>query len=627
MLRFATAFPGRSTPANPDYPYGSAKDETASGVGDGSPILKSRSDDILGLQQALMHHSGIVPSGNADTAKVSDQYNALTKLLTMKFHSVDALRLSDPTIDGVMVHLTSYYDTQLGGGQPVVWDETSTATDNGFTVFKVTAIATGRYLTLVDSDSLTDRMAGVKADGVTDDTARMQVALDNSGDKLTVMTGDIGITSPLTVDRRGFKLFGVSEGGSVIMPIAGFTGSYLFDWGNASASRNKCEIRNIGFTSNGEANITAIRWRRINNTSKILHCSFEILERGIVFDSLALSNTIGYNRFFSVTTNVELINEAGNSTLFVGNYLSGGRVYLNNSMTDIKITNNTFDGSSFIFSDGVSGVRGLEVFGNRFEQTADITPVQLGIIRGLMCSGNSFLGSGFANVAISLATASILARYNIHDNWFEEYLTSYVVAPTVAGGLISLTGNRHDGSAPIPYNVTTTSTPIEGVTSDDGVFRVYTDTQRHGVSQKIITFYVEKSLQTSGVPEDIFNIVTGAVERGGFTCNVEGFANFAPNSTATAAMSVKTSFVHTNANDGTPADSVVAEVYQSASAATASGTRDISNITITNANVDDATTKVQAQATWTGSLAPKVIFEVKLIWDLYATIPTLTAIV
>lgn len=70
---------GRITAPNSAYPYGSSKDESAPGAGDGTPYFKARADDIFGLQQALLRASGIVPTGNADTALASQYLQALAE--------------------------------------------------------------------------------------------------------------------------------------------------------------------------------------------------------------------------------------------------------------------------------------------------------------------------------------------------------------------------------------------------------------------------------------------------------------------------------------------------------------------------------------------------------------------
>jgi hypothetical protein len=77
-----TAFDGRRTAADANYPYSSAKDETSPGAGDGSPHIKVRADDVLGLHQALLRAASIVPSGNADNAVTSQYMQCLTELIS-----------------------------------------------------------------------------------------------------------------------------------------------------------------------------------------------------------------------------------------------------------------------------------------------------------------------------------------------------------------------------------------------------------------------------------------------------------------------------------------------------------------------------------------------------------------
>ena len=72
---------GRITAPSTDYPYGSSKDETSAGAGDGTPYFKARADDIAGLQQALLRAAGIVPTGNADTVPASQYAQALVELI------------------------------------------------------------------------------------------------------------------------------------------------------------------------------------------------------------------------------------------------------------------------------------------------------------------------------------------------------------------------------------------------------------------------------------------------------------------------------------------------------------------------------------------------------------------
>jgi hypothetical protein len=70
---------GRITAPDANYPYGSSKDESGAGAGDGTPYFKARADDIFGFQQALLRASSIVPSGNADNVLVSQYLQSLVE--------------------------------------------------------------------------------------------------------------------------------------------------------------------------------------------------------------------------------------------------------------------------------------------------------------------------------------------------------------------------------------------------------------------------------------------------------------------------------------------------------------------------------------------------------------------
>jgi len=79
-----TAFGGRITAPDASYPYGSSKNETSPGAGDGTPYEKIRADDIFGLQQALLSEAGIVPSGSADTVLDSQYKEGMRAIFNMR---------------------------------------------------------------------------------------------------------------------------------------------------------------------------------------------------------------------------------------------------------------------------------------------------------------------------------------------------------------------------------------------------------------------------------------------------------------------------------------------------------------------------------------------------------------
>ena len=72
---------GRITAPDASYPYGSAKDDTTGIAGDGTPIKKALLNDTYGFYQWLMTQAGIVPSGSADTALVSQLGESLISII------------------------------------------------------------------------------------------------------------------------------------------------------------------------------------------------------------------------------------------------------------------------------------------------------------------------------------------------------------------------------------------------------------------------------------------------------------------------------------------------------------------------------------------------------------------
>lgn len=73
----ASQYPGQITPASTDYPYGSARDVSSPGAGDGTPVQQAWVNDWFGFQQRVLQAAGITPSGNPDTAVASDVFDGL----------------------------------------------------------------------------------------------------------------------------------------------------------------------------------------------------------------------------------------------------------------------------------------------------------------------------------------------------------------------------------------------------------------------------------------------------------------------------------------------------------------------------------------------------------------------
>ena len=475
---------------------------------------------------------------------------------------------------------------------------------------------------------------GAIGDG-TDNAAAFQKAFDQGGLKIFLPGGTYGLSTTITKDATGFKLFGLSEGSTTIKPLSGFSGDtdsdgndILINLGNGSTSRYFNEIRNITFSdSDAVGSICAIYLNRVNLQSKIMHCNFNLLACGVELITLALGNVISCNKFYACTNNVRFTGTAGNSTVFTNNYMAGGTVYLNNSMTDVTITHNTFDSDSGILSDGISGIRGCQISFNRFEgNTAGTNFIELGTNRGTQITNNYFTGTGIVLVAINFTSSAAIQNAVVSNNHYERIVTSFIKSVMIANALTTY-GNTYDldtGDATTPYDTLAMQMTIgEAIASTDDIVRIKEDETRLGETQNVITKYINAACGASTVATDSFTVTVPATSEGGYTCIIEGMVAFVPNSTATAVMAIKSVLSHTNGNDGGDATSAVSEVYQTDSAATASGTRDITDVEITAVETSDTVLTVQTTATYSGTGTPTATYKITLIWWGYSEIPTI----
>tara|TARA_R110002153_G_C13332612_1_gene498601 strand:- start:20299 stop:21300 length:1002 start_codon:yes stop_codon:yes gene_type:complete len=103
---------GRITAPDANHPYGSSKDETGAGAGDGTPYFKARADDILGAQQALLSASSIVPSGNADNVSESQYMQCIMEQAAGRAQNYDEGGTSG--IDAYVVDLQANQQARAG---------------------------------------------------------------------------------------------------------------------------------------------------------------------------------------------------------------------------------------------------------------------------------------------------------------------------------------------------------------------------------------------------------------------------------------------------------------------------------------------------------------------------------
>jgi len=85
-----------------------------------------------------------------------------------EYANITAIKALSIAPDTEVIIIRGYYTEGDGGGGNFYWDSTSTETDNGGTIIKITAVATGRWKRIY-SGSLNVKWFGAKGDGITND--------------------------------------------------------------------------------------------------------------------------------------------------------------------------------------------------------------------------------------------------------------------------------------------------------------------------------------------------------------------------------------------------------------------------------------------------------------------------
>jgi len=127
-------------------------------------------DDAVSYRIILKNSAGV-------TQFDKDRIASIGSTQVQSFNSIAALLLRSGTTIANAAKTLGYYAAGDGGGNSFYWDGTSTATDNGGTVIKPTAVSgAGRWLA-VDTSYITPEMFGAYGDGVHDDTAAINKAI------------------------------------------------------------------------------------------------------------------------------------------------------------------------------------------------------------------------------------------------------------------------------------------------------------------------------------------------------------------------------------------------------------------------------------------------------------------
>jgi hypothetical protein len=209
-LDIATQYPGKSKPADADYPFGSARNITTPGDGLGTPLEKAWLNDAFGFQQALLEEAEITPSGVPDTATNSQYLNALKEVFADRViyvTNVAGLRGKEPRKNFQIVRTLGH--TQAGVGSGSFWydpADTTAPDDNAFTFVTVGGARWKRIL----YGFVTPEMCGVTSASPT----VPQIALDKGLNLI------LGIATYNFFDLRftqsGQKIIGASGENTVV---------------------------------------------------------------------------------------------------------------------------------------------------------------------------------------------------------------------------------------------------------------------------------------------------------------------------------------------------------------------------------------------------------------------------
>lgn len=110
-----TRYPANTKAPDADYPQGSARDISAPGAADGTPLQEDWLNDWFGFQQAVLAEAGVTPSGTPDTALDSQVLAGLLAIIGAKEKWTSASLLgSGLSISGASIPaLTALNDTDI----------------------------------------------------------------------------------------------------------------------------------------------------------------------------------------------------------------------------------------------------------------------------------------------------------------------------------------------------------------------------------------------------------------------------------------------------------------------------------------------------------------------------------
>ena len=352
---------------------------------------------------------------------------ALTGDIT-SFDSMANLKAISSATDADVAFLEHYYTTSTGGGGFFYWDATSTATDNGGTIIKATAITTGRWIRLYSGD-VDVRWFGAIGSG--DETTELQnffVYIYDNNEK--------GMLNGITYTVSGELLNKSSAGSLNVSPLFG---TAVFSCATTSLETliKATEITSAyvkGIKIDANDLVSAPFDLRNASTAGIGGAVYvenvEVLDAKQVAQSTSPVGIQVIGEFDNVTvkdsivTNVSRTSSSKDASGIVVSDLTGHA-----EITGNKVTNVTFPGADPVDADGI------KIFGNdvstlttRLTATANVSHnvvtdalgrgIKLQISHALVQSNRITLSAGVTTITDYVGVDCQANNGNIIDNRF-----------------------------------------------------------------------------------------------------------------------------------------------------------------------------------------------------------------
>lgn len=251
-----------ATSPSPQYPYGSLRQETALGVGDGTPLDVEWGNDFEAFKQTAFSRSGLVPSGNTDTITNSEMFNAMQDSTTRSLWERSAAESGYNLVAGSFEEGGVLVNTN-----DVLWSKKLNKIFSGTTGAVVAGTnptsggfvdASGAVYGVATLADISAGMYGVGARLRVKDLGDSLWAIVVGGvvDGVTVRTAGSGKTAVLQYENgMDLEAFGVSESATPAQNFAGLAAAIKSN--TPFTSKNKTYV--IG-TGSIDASIKTINW-------------------------------------------------------------------------------------------------------------------------------------------------------------------------------------------------------------------------------------------------------------------------------------------------------------------------------------------------------------------------------